>query len=109
MFQTPNASQESLLLDDEHDGTKTKSRQWLRTAHHKIKGATSVLVVGGGALGVRECNQPTSCMGLHDRFTEFATDIADVYPTKEVTLVHSRDHLLPRFDKWMHDTGTVSL
>ena len=41
--------------------------------------------------------------------TEFATDIADVYPGKEVTLVHSRDQLLPRFDKWMHDSGTVSL
>ena len=46
-------------------------------------------------------------MGLPDRSVEFATDIADVYPTKEVTLVHSRDHLLPRFDKWMHNTGTV--
>lgn len=55
MFQTPNPSQESLLLDDEHDGSKNKSRQWLRTAHHRIKAATSVLVVGGGALGVREC------------------------------------------------------
>jgi len=55
VFQTPNPSQESLLLDDEHDGSKNKSRQWLRTAHHRIKAATSVLVVGGGALGVREC------------------------------------------------------
>jgi len=59
MFQTPNDSQDSLLLEDEHDGTKTKSRQWLRTAHYKIKTATSVLVVGGGALGVREYKQPT--------------------------------------------------
>ncbi|KAF9652776.1 hypothetical protein BDM02DRAFT_3266130 [Thelephora ganbajun] len=84
---TPNDSQESLLLDDDHDGTKTKSRQWLRTAHHRIKAATSVLVIGGGALGV-----------------QFATDVADVYPNKEVTLVHSRDQLLPRFDRWMHDT-----
>lgn len=40
---------------------------------------------------------------------EFATDIADVYPKKEVTLAHSRDQLLPRFDKWMHDTSTVPL
>ena len=44
-----------------------------------------------------------------DLATEFATDIADVYPNKEVTLVHSRGQLLPRFDKWMHDTGTVPL
>ena len=48
-------------------------------------------------------------MSLPDRLTEFATDIADVYPTKEVTLVHSRDQLLPRFDKWMHNRGTISL
>ena len=46
---------------------------------------------------------------LPDFSTEFATDIADVYPNKEVALVHSRDQLLPRFDKWMHDAGTVPL
>ena len=56
---------------------------------------------------VSACDPPV-VMGLPDCFTEFATDIADIYPTKEITLVHSRDHLLPRFDKWMHDTGTVS-
>ena len=44
-----------------------------------------------------------------DLSTEFATDIADVYPNKEVALVHSRDQLLPRFDKWMHDAGTILL
>ena len=53
-------------------------------------------------------SDPSVVMGLPDHPTEFATDIADVYPTKEVTLVHSRDQLLPRFEKWMHDTGTVS-
>ena len=109
VFQTPNPSQESLLLDDEHNGSKTKSRQWLRTAHYRIKAATSVLVVGGGALGVRECKRPTVVTNLPDPSVEFATDIADVYPNKEVTLVHSRDQLLPRFDKWMHDAGTVPL
>ena len=64
LFQTPNPSQESLLLDDEHDGTKVKSRQWLRTAHHRIKVATSVLVVGGGALGVRKCKWPSCCRNI---------------------------------------------
>ena len=48
-------------------------------------------------------------MSSSDAWTEFATDIADVYPDKEITLVHSRDQLLPRFDKKMHETGTVSL
>lgn len=51
-------------------------------------------------------NDPSVVAGLPDLSTEFATDVADVYPTKEVTLVHSRDQLLPRFDKQMHDTGT---
>ena len=46
---------------------------------------------------------------LPDTSTEFATDIADVYPNKEVALVHSRDQLLPRFDKWMHDAGIFSI
>ena len=50
---------------------------------------------------------PPAVTSLPDILTEFATDIADVYPNKEVTLVHSRDQLLPGFDKWMHDTSTV--
>ena len=96
-------------MEDEHDGTKTKSQQWLRTAHHRIVAATSVLVVGGGALGVRESKRATRRASLPHLSIEFATDIADVYPSKEVTLVHSRDQLLPRFDKWMHNAGTVFL
>ena len=38
---------------------------------------------------------------------EYAGDIADVYPGKKVTLCHSR-HLLPLFDKWMHEKGRVT-
>lgn len=37
---------------------------------------------------------------------EFATDIAAIYPNKKVTLLHSRDRLLPRFDEGMHMEGT---
>jgi hypothetical protein len=46
---------------------------------------------------------------LFDPSAEFATNIADVYPNKEVTLIHSRDQPLPRFDKQVHDAGTTSL
>ena len=46
---------------------------------------------------------------LPDVSIEFATDIADVYPNKTVTLVHSRGQLLPRFDRWMHETSTTPL
>ena len=102
MFQISNISRESLLLQDGHDGTKTRSRQWLRTARHKMEAATSVLVVDGGALGVREYKRAIRCANLPDYSIEFAIDIADIYPAREATLVHSRDQLLPRFGRWMH-------
>ncbi|KXN83174.1 Apoptosis-inducing factor 2, partial [Leucoagaricus sp. SymC.cos] len=35
-------------------------------------------------------------------YHEFATDIAAIYPNKKVTLLHSRDRFLPRFDEAMH-------
>ena len=54
-------------------------------------------------------SDPPAVITLSDPSTEFATDIADAYPTKEVTLVRSRNQLLPRFDKWMHDAGTIFL
>jgi len=43
-----------------------------------LKGASSVLVVGGGSLGV-----------------EIAGEVLTDFPDKKVTLVHSRDRLLP--------------
>ena len=54
-------------------------------------------------------SNPPVVARLFDPSAEFATDIADMYPNKEVTLVHSQDQLLPRFDKRMHDAGTTSL
>ncbi|PBK88257.1 FAD/NAD(P)-binding domain-containing protein [Armillaria gallica] len=47
--------------------------------------AASVLVIGGGALGI-----------------QLATDIAAVHPSEKITLLHSRNRLLPRFDEGMH-------
>ncbi|SJL14813.1 uncharacterized protein ARMOST_18284 [Armillaria ostoyae] len=55
--------------------------------------AGSMLVVGGGALGI-----------------QLASDIADVRPTKKVTLLHSRWRLLPKYDEGMHvENGLDSL
>ncbi|KAJ7229572.1 iron uptake cluster protein [Mycena haematopus] len=68
-----------------YGGTKAESIAWLKGKQRAIEGAASVLVVGGGALGI-----------------QFATDIAAVYPAKRVTLLHSRARLLPRFDSAMH-------
>jgi len=70
----------------EHRGTKVGGIDWLRRFRRRIEHASSVLVVGGGALGI-----------------QYATDIAEVFPDKPVTLLHSRKRLLPRFDEEMHD------
>ncbi|KAF9547847.1 FAD/NAD(P)-binding domain-containing protein [Agrocybe pediades] len=69
-----------------YSGTKEEGRRWLQEKRNVIEKASSVLVVGGGALGI-----------------QFATDIKSVYPEKQVTLVHSRARLLPRFDEKMHE------
>ncbi|KAJ7687843.1 hypothetical protein B0H17DRAFT_1069429 [Mycena rosella] len=68
-----------------YGGTKPEGIAWLKRAQEDIAAARSVLVVGGGALGI-----------------QFATDIAAIHPTTSVTLLHSRTRLLPRFDERMH-------
>ncbi|KAH8829600.1 hypothetical protein DL96DRAFT_1598790 [Flagelloscypha sp. PMI_526] len=66
-------------------GTKPEGCRFLRKQQTQIQTASSVLVVGGGPLGI-----------------QYASDIKDLYPTKEVTLVHSRAQLLPRFNEYLH-------
>ncbi|KAJ4300939.1 hypothetical protein N0V90_003028 [Kalmusia sp. IMI 367209] len=62
------------------------AQEELRGMQAKIARAERIAIVGGGAVGV-----------------ELAGDIKDVYPTKEVTLIHSREQLLPSFGKRLHD------
>ncbi|KAG2048552.1 FAD/NAD(P)-binding domain-containing protein [Suillus hirtellus] len=69
-----------------YGGTKSEGISSLRERQKSIEAAKSVLVVGGGALGI-----------------QFASDIAAVYPQKHVTLLHSRRRLLPKFDDAMHE------
>ncbi|KAK0477886.1 hypothetical protein IW261DRAFT_1484350 [Armillaria novae-zelandiae] len=78
--------------DRAYDGTKAKAIQWLKEKQKVIKQAESVLVVGGGALGI-----------------QFATDIAAVHPSKKITLLHSRNKLLSRFEEGMHPEILQSL
>ncbi|KAK1224814.1 hypothetical protein PQX77_012268 [Marasmius sp. AFHP31] len=68
-----------------YNGTKKDSVAWLKHNQKVVEEAPSVLVVGGGALGI-----------------QFATDIADLYPTKSVTLLHSRHRLMPAYDEELH-------
>ncbi len=87
-----------------YGGTKSEGVDWMKRAQTRIEQAPSVLVVGGGALGIRKSPHsiPFHCAMNNFVSTEYATDIATAYPDKPVTLLHSRDRLLPRFDERMH-------
>ncbi|EPQ52911.1 FAD/NAD P-binding domain-containing protein [Gloeophyllum trabeum ATCC 11539] len=65
-----------------YKGTKAAGIAYLKRMQERVRAARSVLVVGGGALGI-----------------QFASDIAALYPSKHVTLLHSRQTLLPRFEE----------
>ncbi|RXK39852.1 hypothetical protein M231_02909 [Tremella mesenterica] len=67
-------------------GHKIRGVRFMVAQAEVYKKVKSVIVVGGGALGIQT-----------------ATDIKDVYPDKEVTLVHSRAQLLPIYPMEMHE------
>lgn len=76
-----------------YTGTKSQGIDRLRERQARIEAAQSVLIVGGGALGI-----------------QFASDIAAVYPLKKrVTLLHSRTQLLPRFEPALGDEVLTAL
>ncbi|KAJ3921578.1 hypothetical protein F5877DRAFT_35738 [Lentinula edodes] len=79
------ASHKDAVVFKPYAGTKQEGISWLKTHQEVIKSSDSILVVGGGALGI-----------------QFATDISAIYPNKTITLLHSRHRLLPRFDEKMH-------
>ncbi|KAH8652137.1 hypothetical protein BX600DRAFT_516211 [Xylariales sp. PMI_506] len=64
------------MLDDE----KPLSIKYLQAYQNRVKEAKSIVVVGGGAVGV-----------------QMATDLKELYPEKQVTLVHSRNQLMPNY------------
>jgi NADH dehydrogenase FAD-containing subunit len=55
--------------------SKEAGMRFLQGQQDVIRRAKSILIVGGGALGI-----------------QYATDIADLYKDKKITLVHSRDN-----------------
>ncbi|WZH48592.1 Oxidoreductase [Fusarium acuminatum] len=67
----------------QYDDKKT-SVDYFRTYQQGIKNANSIVIVGGGAVGV-----------------QMATDLGEVYPEKKVTLVHSRDRLMQLYHEKM--------
>ncbi|KAF8311595.1 FAD/NAD(P)-binding domain-containing protein [Clavulina sp. PMI_390] len=75
-----------------YQGGKNQASKWLRKHQQVVKRARSVLVVGGGPLGI-----------------QYATDIKSVHPEKRVTLLHSRAQLLPRFSEALHDAAKTRI
>ncbi|KAF9150940.1 hypothetical protein BG015_007244 [Linnemannia schmuckeri] len=69
---------------NDHD-TKTGAVQRLKEVQAKIRKATKILLIGGGAVGL-----------------ELAAEIREHFPEKEVTLVHSRDRYMPSYKTSMH-------
>lgn len=67
-------------------GHKLRGVDFMLDQAETYKQAKSVLVVGGGALGIQT-----------------ASDIKDTYPDKDVTLIHSREKLMPIYPQEMHD------
>ncbi|ORX40015.1 hypothetical protein BD324DRAFT_615943 [Kockovaella imperatae] len=66
-------------------GTKKGGIAWMQRQAEELKSANTVLIVGGGALGI-----------------QYATDLKDLYPHKNVTLLHSRTRLMPIYPVEMH-------
>ncbi|TIC89998.1 Apoptosis-inducing factor-like protein A [Colletotrichum higginsianum] len=65
---------------------KLSSVEYLRSYQDSVIKASSIVIVGGGAVGV-----------------QMATDLKELYPAKEVTLVHSREHLMPLYHTKMDE------
>ncbi|CAN8101561.1 unnamed protein product [Discula destructiva] len=65
---------------------KPNAVEYLRKHNQGIKNSQSVILIGGGAVGV-----------------QMACDLKELYPEKEVTLVHSRDHIMPLYHEKLSD------
>lgn len=69
-----------------HRDTKESGVCYLKSHQAQVEQARSILLVGGGAVGV-----------------QLATDIKERYPDKEVVLVQSRAHTMPQFVPDLHE------
>ncbi|RMJ17322.1 hypothetical protein CDV36_003024 [Fusarium kuroshium] len=69
------------------DDEKQLSIDYFKVYQQRVKNANSIVIVGGGAVGV-----------------QMASDLKQVYPEKNVTLVHSRDRLMPLYHEKMDAT-----
>jgi NADH dehydrogenase FAD-containing subunit len=68
---------------------KPPSVAYFKTYQQGVLAAKKIVILGGGAVGV-----------------QMACDIKEVYPEKEVTVVQSRERVMPKFDPAMHQLVT---
>jgi NADH dehydrogenase FAD-containing subunit len=59
---------------------KAPSVQYFKNYQQGIRQSKSIVVIGGGAVGV-----------------QMACDLKEIFPEKDVTLIHSRDKLMPLY------------
>ncbi|KAJ5761745.1 uncharacterized protein N7511_005127 [Penicillium nucicola] len=69
----------------EHDD-KLSSVEYLQKHQAEVKASQSIMIVGGGAVGV-----------------QMAADLKEYYPDKEVTVVQSRPYVMPSFHPQLHE------
>ncbi|KAM5347333.1 hypothetical protein ACJ41O_010338 [Fusarium nematophilum] len=67
------------------DDEKPLSVTYFKGYQEHVQKANSIVIVGGGAVGV-----------------QMATDLKEVYPEKKITLVHSREKLMPLYHEKMN-------
>jgi len=72
----------SMMPSDEKD----PSVSFLRDHQSRAQKAHSIVLVGGGAVGV-----------------QMALDLKERYPEKDITVVQSRDRVMPQYDSRLHD------
>lgn len=65
---------------------KLDGTAYLREHSAQVERSQKIVIVGGGAVGV-----------------QMATDIKQLFPEKNVTLVHSRPNVMSKFDARLHD------
>lgn len=99
-------------------GGKERGVKWLRETQDRISAAESILIIGGGALGVQYASDIAWMYGTATSTAKKITEEIESIPpatkpyttkAKRVILLSSSTRLLPRFDNWMHENACSEL
>ncbi|KAE8232324.1 hypothetical protein CF326_g2649 [Tilletia indica] len=99
--------------------TKGEGMNWMREIQDRVRDAEDIVLVGGGALGVQFASDIASVHGTvssapHPSCASQASAQQEVTNKKKkkkkrVTLIHSRQRLLPNFDERIHEIALKRL